>query len=128
MKLLRSIASVVISYLIVYTIVFCSDPILTHFFPTQYVAGRVPPPFLLWTSTAIFALASIFGGWLCVRIAPSKPGVHLFVLFVLGELVGLGFTFKAWGTGWPHWYSLVWLIVWPVCLWIGGRGRKSAAG
>ena len=124
MKLLRSIASVVLSYIVVYGIVFCSDPILTHFFPTQYVAGKVPQPFLLWISTAVFALASILGGWLCVRIAPSKPGVHLFVLFVVGELVGLGFTVKAWGTGWPHWYSLLWLGVWPVCLWTGGRGRK----
>ena len=123
MKLLRSIASVVLSYIVVYGIVFCSDPILSHFFPTQYVAGKVPPPFLLWISTAIFAIATLLGGWLCVRIAPSKPGVHLFVLFVVGELVGLGFTVKMWGN-WPHWYSLVWLVVWPVFLWIGGRGRS----
>lgn len=121
MKLLRSIASVVLSYIVVYGIVFCSDPILSHFFPTQYVAGKVPPPFLLWISTAIFAAATLLGGWLCVRIAPAKPGIHLLVLFVVGELVGLGFTVNMWGT-WPHWYSVVWLVVWPVFLWIGGRG------
>ena len=123
MKQLRSIASVVVSYVVVYGIVFCSDPILTHFFPAQYVAGKVPPPLLLWISTAIFALASILGGWLCTRIAPSRPGMHLFVLFLIGEIVGLVFTTRMWGA-WPHWYSLAWLIVWPVCLWIGGRGRK----
>ena len=123
MKLLRSIASVVLSYIVVYGIVFCSDPILSHFFPTQYVAGKVPPPFLLWISTAIFAAATLLGGWLCVRIAPAKPGVHLLVLFVVGELVGLGFTVTMWGS-WPHWYSLVWLVVWPVFLWIGGSGRS----
>lgn len=123
MKVLRSVASVVVSYIVVYGIVFCSDPILTHFFPNQYAAGRVPPPFLLWISTAIFAAASILGGWLCVRIAPSKPGIHLFVLFLIGELVGLAFTIRMWG-GWPHWYSLAWLIAWPLCLWIGGRGRS----
>jgi nitrate/nitrite transporter NarK len=123
MKLLRSIASVVISYIVVYGIVFCSDPVLTHFFPTQYVAGKVPPAFLLWISTAIFAAASILGGWLCVRIAPSKSGTHLFVLFLIGELVGLGFTWRMWGA-WPHWYSLAWLIVWPVFLWIGSKLRR----
>jgi len=62
MKLLRSVASVVLSYIVVYGIVLLSDPVLTHFFPTQYVAGKVPPVFLLWVSTAIFALASILGG------------------------------------------------------------------
>jgi nitrate/nitrite transporter NarK len=123
MKPLRSVASVVLSYIVVYGIVCCSDPVLSHFFPTQYVAGHVPPPFLLWISTAIFALATLFGGWLCVLIAPARPGTHLFVLFVVGELIGLGFTWKMWGT-WPHWYSLVWLIVWPVFLWIGGGMRR----
>jgi hypothetical protein len=122
-KLLRSVAAVVLSYIVVYGIVFCSDPVLAHFFPTQYVAGRVPPLFLLWISTAIFAVATFFGGWLCAIIAPSKPGVHLFVLFVIGELIGLGFTWKMWGT-WPHWYSLTWLIVWPVFLWIGGNLKR----
>lgn len=125
MKLLRSVASVVLSYIVVYGIVLCSDPVLTHFYPDEYVRGRVPPVFLLWISTAIFALASILGGWLCVRIAPFREGGHLFVLFLLGELVGGYFTWQMWGT-WPHWYSMVWLVTWPVCLWLGGLGKRPA--
>lgn len=125
MKFLRSVAAVLLSYVVVYGIVFCSTPILMHFFPTQYVRGQVPPVFLLWISTSIFALATILGGWMCVRIAPFRPGGHLFVLFLLGELVGVYFAFQMWGQGWPHWYSLLWLIVWPVCLWLGGLGRRS---
>lgn len=125
MKLLRSVASVVLSYIVVYGIVSLSDPVLMHFFPGQYVRGQVPPVFLLWISTAVFGLASILGGWMCVRIAPFRAGGHLFVLFLLGELVGGYFTWQRWGS-WPHWYSLVWLIVWPVCLWLGGLRRRSA--
>jgi nitrate/nitrite transporter NarK len=123
MKLLRSIASVVVSYIVVYGIVFASDPILSHLFPAQYVSGKVPPTFLIWVSTAIFAVASILGGWLCVKIAPSKQGTHLLVLFAVGEALGIFFTVHNWGV-WPHWYSLVWLIVWPVFLWIGGKLGK----
>lgn len=126
MKILRTLASVLGSYIAVFVIVSLSDPILTHFYPAQYVRGQVPPNFLLWISTAVFMLASVLGGWLCVRLAPSKPGAHLLALFVLGELVGLSFTLQAWRQGWPHWYSLVWLIAWPVCLWFGGLGRRSA--
>lgn len=124
MKLLRSVASVLVSYVVVYGIVMLSDPVLMHFFPTQYVAGKVPPTFLLWTTTAIFAVASTLGGWLCVLIAPSRPGVHLAALFILGEALGLFFTWRMWGQ-WPHWHSFVWLAVWPVCLWIGSTFRRQ---
>ena len=124
MRVLRSVASVVVSYVVVYGIVMLSDPVLTHFFPGQYVVGKVPPTFLLWTSTAIFAAASILGGWLCTVIAPSRPGVHLLSLFAVGEALGLFFTWRMWGQ-WPHWHSFVWLAVWPVCIWIGGLIRRS---
>ena len=126
MRLLRSVASVVLSYIVVFGIVRCSDPILAHFYPGQYVRGTVPPVFLLWISTAVFMLASILGGWLCVRIAPFREAGHLFVLFLLGELVGGYFSWQMWST-WPHWYSLVWLIAWPVCLWLGGLGKRTAS-
>ncbi|MGA7524481.1 MAG: hypothetical protein WBW84_18660 [Acidobacteriaceae bacterium] len=126
MKLLRSVASILLSYFVVYGIAFAGDPVLSRFFPAEYLRGRVPPPLLLWISTTIFALASILSGWLCVRIAPFRAAGHLFVLFLLGELVGLYFTWQAWGQGRPHWYSLMWLIVWPVCLWLGALGRRPA--
>lgn len=126
MKILRTLASVLGSYLAVFILVALSDPVLAHFYPAQYARGEVPPDFLLWISTLVFMVATVLGGWLCVRLAPSRPGAHLFALFVLGELVGLGFTWRGWSQGWPHWYSLLWLIAWPVCLWFGGLGRRSA--
>ena len=123
MKLLRSIASVVVSYIVVYGIVALSDPVLAHLFPGKYVTGKIPPLSLLWLSTAIYALASILGGWLCARIAPSRPGLHLLVLFAIGEAIGIFFTVHNWGL-WPRWMSFVWLVVWPVFLWIGGKLRR----
>jgi len=124
MKLLRSVAAIVVSYIVVYGIVFASDPILTILFPGQYISGKVPPTFLLWVSTAIFALASILGGWLCVLLAPSRPMLHLLILFLVGEAIGVGFTVGNWAT-WPHWDSFVWLAIWPVCLWIGAWARSA---
>jgi nitrate/nitrite transporter NarK len=123
MKLLRSVASVVLGYIVVYGIVFASDPVLARLFPGQYVQGKVPPTYLMWISTAIYALASILGGWLCVTLAPARKGMHLFILFAIGEALGIFFTIHNWGV-WPHWMSFVWLIVWPLFLWIGGRIRR----
>ncbi len=123
MKVLRSIASVIASYVVVYLIIVLTDPILSRLYPGVYVPNKVPPAFLLWISTCVFALASVVGGVLCVRLAPVHPGLHLLVLFVLGEAAGTASAVAVWKT-WPHWYSLLWLAVWPVCLWIGSLARK----
>lgn len=127
MKVLRSVASVVVSYLVVCVGIFASDPILSRLFPGQWVSGKVPPASLLAISTAIFAAFSVLGGWLCVRLAPSRTGLHLLILFVLGEAAGAIPAAINWNNGWPHWYPISWLLVWPICLWIGGLGRPTAA-
>jgi hypothetical protein len=124
MRMLRSIASVVVSYLVVFALVSLSDPVIAHFFPGQYVRGKVPSVPLLWLSTGVFALASLLGGWLCVRMAPTAYASHLVRLFLLGEAVGIAFTAVNWKT-WPHWQSFVWLAVWPLCLWLGGLLRRT---
>lgn len=125
MKALRALASVLGSYIVVFAIVLISDPILSHLYPGEYVRGQVPPVFLLWITTAIFAAASILGGWMCVRIAPTQPSRYLLALFLLGEALGAASTWANWGK-WPHWHSLTWMAIWPVCLWIGALGRRTS--
>ncbi|HVT98574.1 MAG TPA: hypothetical protein VHE33_13815 [Acidobacteriaceae bacterium] len=123
MNVLRSMAAVLLSYIVVTVIVILSDPLLAHIFPGQYVPGKTVPASILLIGAAIFAVASILGGWLCVRIAPAKPGKHLLALFILGEVAGVISTILNWNK-WPHWNSFLWLVLWPICIWIGGRGRK----
>jgi hypothetical protein len=124
MRRLRSIASVLGSYLVVFALVSLSDPAIAHLFPGQYVRGKVPPDALLWLSTGVFAFASFLGGWLCVRLAPGSYAAHLLWLFLLGEAVGIVFTVVNWKT-WPHWQSFLWLVVWPISLWLGGLLRRA---
>jgi hypothetical protein len=45
------------------------------------------------------------------------------ILFFIGEIVGAVFAMKNWAT-WPHWYSIIWLAIWPVGLWLGGLAKK----
>lgn len=124
MKALRSVASVVLSYIVVFAIVLCADPVLGHLFPKDYAAGRVPPAYLLWITTAIYFVAAVLGGWICARLAPTRPLEHLLVLFLLGELLGALSTAANWGK-WPHWHSLLWMALWPLCLWLGGKVLSS---
>jgi hypothetical protein len=124
MKALRSILAVLVPYVIVFIVVMLTDVVLNRIFPTVYVEGKVPPVGLLWVSTGIYAVASLFAGWLCVRLAPARAGLHLLILFLLGEAFGGYTTVLAWDKQ-PHWVSIVWLIIWPVALWIGGRRTAS---
>ncbi len=124
MKILRSIASVLVAYVVVFAIVLGSDPLLARMYPGLYVRSQIPPNFILWIGTAIYAIASVLGGWICVRLAPSKPGKHLLALFLFGEVMGIVSTILNWNH-WPHWQSLTWIALWPLCLWIGGLGRRT---
>ena len=124
--MLRSIAVVIGSYLLSVVLVLCTDPLLTRLFPGDYVRGQVPSNTPLIASTSFFFIIAMFCAWLCARLAPSNAGRHVLWFFVIGEVMGIIAIIPNWGKGWPHWYWLSWLIVWPIACWIGlkvaGRG------
>ena len=117
--MLKSIAVVIGSYLLSVVLVLCTDPLLSRLFPGDFVRGRVPSDKALIASTACFIVISILCAWVCARFAPSNPGKHVLWFFILGEVLGIAATIPNWNKGWPHWYSLSWLLAWPICCWIG---------
>jgi hypothetical protein len=127
--MLKSIVVVVGSYLLSVVLVFATDLLLSRLFPGDFVQGRVPSDTALITSTALFVVVSILCSWLCARFAPSRAARHVLWFFIVGEVMGLGFTIPNWSKGWPHWYWLSWLLTWPVSCWIGlmlgGRRTES---
>ena len=126
---MKSIAVVVGSYVLSIVLVLCTDPLLSKIFPGEFVRGQVPSDRALITSTVCFAIVTVICAWVCARFAPRLPGKHVMWLFVLGEVMGVVATVLNWGKGYPHWYLLSWLIVWPVCCWIGLKltGRREIA-
>jgi len=127
--MLKSIGVVLGSYLLSIVLVVATDPLLSRLFPGEYVRGRIPPDAPLVVSTAFFLVISILCAWLCARFAPSPAARHVLWFFVLGEAMGSVATIFNWSKGWPHWYFLSWLLVWPVSCWIGFllAGRRSEA-
>ena len=125
----RSIAAVVGSYLISIVLVLATDPLLTRLFPQDYVAGRIPSDTSLLAGTGFFVLISIFCAWLCVFFSPRRAGRHVLWFFILGEVMGVVATIMNWNNGWPRWYFVSWLIVWPIACWIGLKlaGRRESA-
>jgi hypothetical protein len=124
----KSVAVVVGSYILSVVLVLASDPILSRIFPGDFVRGNIPSNTALMASTILFVLASIFCAWLCARFAPSRAEKHVLWFFILGEVMGLGMTIPNWNKGWPHWYSLAWLLTWPVSCWIGLMLARRRSG
>jgi O-antigen/teichoic acid export membrane protein len=124
----KSVAVVVGSYILSVVLVLASDPILSRIFPGDFVRGNIPSNTALMASTIFFVLASIFCAWLCARFAPSRAEKHVLWFFILGEVMGLGMTIPNWNKGWPHWYSVAWLLTWPVSCWIGLMLARRRSG
>jgi len=117
--MLKSLAAVIGSYLLSVVLVFATDPLLSRIFPGDFVKDHIPSNNALMASTALFVIVSIFCAWICARLAPNRAGRHVLWFFILGEVMGLGATIPNWSKGWPHWYWLSWLLLWPVSCWIG---------
>jgi hypothetical protein len=115
----KSVMVVVGSYILSIVLVLASDPILSRVFPGDFVRGNIPSSKALMASTALFVLASIICAWVCARFAPNRPEKHVLWFFILGEVMGICATIPNWNKGWPHWYSIAWLLTWPVSCWIG---------
>ena len=127
--MLKSIGVVLGSYLLSIVLVVATDPLLSRLFPGDFVRGRVPSDAALAASTAFFGVISILCAWCCARFAPNRAAQHVLWFFIVGEAMGVVATILNWGKGWPHWYFLSWLLVWPVGCWIGLllAGRRSEA-
>src|ERR1700722_4028210 len=127
--MLKSIAVVVGSYLLSVVLVLATDPLLSRLFPGDFLFGRVPSTPALMASTVLFIVISILCAWLCARFAPDGAARHVLWFFILGEAMGIAATIPNWSKGWPHWYSLSWLLTWPISCWIGlvfaGRRPES---
>jgi len=115
----KSIAVVVGSYLLSIALVLATDPLLSRLFPGDFERGRVPSDAALMASTGFFVVVSILCAWLCARFAPSRAARHVLWFFIVGEVMGIAATIPNWSKGWPHWYSLAWLLTWPLSCWIG---------
>jgi hypothetical protein len=117
--MLRSIGIVVGSYLLSIVLVLATGPLLSHLFPGEFVKGNIPSNPALMTSTALFIVISILCAGLCAVLSAAHRSRHVLWFFILGEVMGIAATIPNWSRGWPHWYSLSWLLAWPVSCWLG---------
>ena len=126
--MLKSIGVVVGSYLLSVVLVLATDPLLSHLFPGDFMKGKIPSNPALITSTGLFILIAILCAGLCALLVPPRKSSHVLWFFVLGEGMGIAATIPNWSSGLPHWYSISWLLAWPISCWLGFIVVERSAG
>jgi len=121
---LRSILSVLAGWAAVVVLVVLTDLALGKMFPSEYVAGKMPPDRLSALSLATSTLYSVLGGWITAKLALSSPWRHALYLIVWGELMGVLSAVMTWGLM-PWWYHAGLLAAWPLAI---AAGCWLAAG
>lgn len=120
----RSIAAVVIGFVLIAALSIGTNVLLSNLAPDLYPAsGIVTDSGALVLALAYVAVYAIAGCYLTARLAPSRPMLHALVLGGLGLAFNVMGVVVTWGQV-PAWYSLAGLALTMPYAWIGGRLRE----
>jgi hypothetical protein len=128
--MLRSTLSVLAGWAAVGVLVVLTDFVLGKIFPSEYVAGKIPPDRLSALSLATSTLYSVLGGWITVKLARARPWRHALYLILWGELMGVLSAVMTWGLM-QWWYQIGLLAAWPLAIAAGcwlAAGKRAPGG
>lgn len=115
--MLRRIGAVAAGYAAIAVLVMLTDLIFAALVPALRNSAQ-PPSYYFATVLGTDTLYTIFGGYLCARIAQQHARNATWALMVFGELMGSASAFTLWGIQ-PHWFAVTLLILYPPAVWVG---------
>jgi hypothetical protein len=124
----RSIAAVVIGFVLIGVLAFGTDAALPAAMPGAFTPdGGTSDPLILLASLAYVTVYAVAGCYLTARLAPRRPMAHALVLGVLGLVFNIAGTIAMWNTA-PAWYHIVALALVMPSAWLGGWLRERELG
>lgn len=122
--MLRSIAAVVVGFVLIAALSLGADLVLRQALPTAFdAAGRTESVPLLLLIMGYVGLFAVSGCYLTARLAPRRPMLHALVLGGLGLAFNVAGTVAMWDTA-PAWFHVASLLLVMPYAWIGGRLRQ----
>ena len=122
--MLRSIASIVIGFIVIAALSFGADAALKLAMPSAFSpSGRVDSVPVLLLIQAYVIVFAVFGCYLTARLAPNRPLRHALILGLLGLAFNVVGTIALWSTA-PAWYHVMALLLVMPAAWLGGRLRE----
>ncbi len=123
--MLRSIAAVLVGFVLIGALSVGADMVLRQAMPTAFdAAGRVDSVPVLLLMMGYVGLFAVTGCYLTARLAPRRPMLHAMVLGVLGLAFNVAGSVALWDTA-PVWYHVASLTLVMPYAWLGGRIRES---
>jgi hypothetical protein len=120
----RSIAAVVIGFVVIGALAFGADAILRATVPGAFTAnGRMEDPAMLLFVLGYVTLFAVAGCYLTARLAPRRPMAHALVLGLLGLCFNVVGTMAQWDHA-PAWYHVLALALVMPSAWLGGWLRE----
>ena len=125
-RLGRSIAAVVIGFVVVAVLSLATDQLL-HVLEVYPPWGQpMHDPALNALALAYRIVYSIFGCWLTARLAPRRPMLHAMIVGAIGFVLsaaGAIVTVTQFELG-PAWYPIALALTALPCAWLGGKLRS----
>ena len=121
---LRSTLAIIAGFVLIGLLAFASDGVAHAMRPDIFgpnsSTSNVPYLVIAIIYVGIYAIA---GCWLAATLAGRRPMFHALVLGVLGLVFNLAAVPSMWAL-FPHWYTVVSLLLVMPFAWIGGRLRE----
>jgi hypothetical protein len=121
---LRSVLAIVAGFMFIGLLAFATDgvahAIRPDIFGPNSSTSNVPYLVIAVIYVGVYATA---GCWLAATLAGRRPMFHALVLGVLGLVFNLAAVPGMWSL-FPHWYTVVSLILVMPFAWLGGRIRE----
>ena len=122
--MLRSIAAIVIGFVVIGALAFGADAALRAAMPSAFSpTGRVDSVPILLLMQAYVIVFAVTGCYLTARLAPNRPLRHALILGLLGLAFNIAGTVSMWHTA-PAWYHVLALALVLPAAWLGGRLRE----
>ncbi|HEX2191368.1 MAG TPA: hypothetical protein VHG51_20825 [Longimicrobiaceae bacterium] len=122
--MLRSIAAVVVGFVLIGALSLGADAVLKRAMPTAFdAAGRTDSVPVLLLVMGYVGLFAVSGCYLAARMAPRRPMLHALVLGGLGLAFNVAGTIAMWDAA-PAWYHAASLLLVMPYAWVGGRLRE----
>lgn len=124
----RSVLAVVAGFVTVVVLSTATDAVL-HALKVYPPNGEpMHDPALNALALSYRCVVTVLGGYVCARLAPSRPLRHAFILGVIGLAAGTLGVVATWNMGLgPRWYPIALAVTGLPLTWLGGylyRGSK----
>lgn len=124
MKALKSIGAVLAGILVNVIFSTGTDFILETLGIFPSIGNGLFITWMLAVALTYRLIYTVAGGYVTARLAPDRPMRHVYILGIIGTVLGIVGVFVGWDLS-QHWYPIALAITAFPCTWLGGKLKTN---